>query len=168
MIYVMVCEIWQNLCSIHKSLKNHVLYGCHGNKHNQKNIYKKYDLDTRFSFYDFWKGYKNFDFFKQNLEGIFGVIHQLIRDGIPYMIHLNGWKMLYSVYFLYIYMSYPWYFRWIDISACRYIWPCSKDMYWDTIIRSLSIHIFSGILIPKTQQIEICISLALLLSSVKD
>ena len=29
-----------------------------------------------------WKGYKNLDF-SQNSEGIFGVIHQRIRNGIP-------------------------------------------------------------------------------------
>ena len=35
-----------------------------------------------------WKEYKNF-IFSQNLEGIFGVIHQCIRDGIPYK--LSHW-----------------------------------------------------------------------------
>ena len=40
--------------------KNHSLYGCHGNKYDTRAL-----------------------IFAQNLEDIFGVIHQHIRDGIP-------------------------------------------------------------------------------------
>ena len=53
MISLIVCEIWQNTVFLKNLYKNHILYGCHGNKYGQKKYTcQKYNLDTRLSFYD--------------------------------------------------------------------------------------------------------------------
>ena len=64
--------------------KNHILYGCHDNKYGQKKSYLSKNIigTSGYHLMMLWKRYKNVDF-SQNLEGIFGMIHQRIRDGIP-------------------------------------------------------------------------------------
>ena len=55
----------QKLCSLHKFYKNHILYGCHGNKYGQSNLYlsKWYNLDIKCHLWCFKKDIKTLIFF---------------------------------------------------------------------------------------------------------
>ena len=89
-----VSEIWQNfLFFINLNKKNHILNGCHGNKHHEKNI-----LFKRIWFTIFWKGYNTFFlFFPHNLVANFGVIHPCIKGEIQ---QGNTFQILLDAFYL--------------------------------------------------------------------
>ena len=90
MISVIVCDIWQNSILFINRYKIIFCMVAMATSRVRKKLHlsKYYNLNDRLSFYIALKGISKLWFFSQNLEDIFGVLHQCIMTVIPYQLHI--------------------------------------------------------------------------------